>query len=696
MTAFDTTTNTGSTTFTNSYGTIDLLPSASLQHVHGFQRTSGWRYFEVKIENVGGDRSKVFCGYALTPITTPVREYVWGNNSSQAHIDAHSMLTLDPGAIGTASLTAETGDIFMFAADLTGAGRDHAGNAQVAGTVSSGTGVILHPAFIEVGKNGVWFTPPVGVIGFEWASGGYPMKAWPVVTRDSTSATAAQISLKVLSQSFAYTIPTGMVEWGDGPEGGGSLTADASVNWDNTKKSDGMSLSGSNLYAVIVSNGTFPKRDWVYSTILPTTGKRYIEFTAQQTDSLTFSNWGSTEWLLGLADANIASITSSPTEAAGMIVTMVGTTSIFKRTVNSSASITNATGWNTNQTTPSFGMMIDFDNSRMWFVNPYAPGGTSNTPWWGDKQAGTQAYGYSFGATTSTDGITFTASVGARISANIGKDYFHNPVQMFLKMNPEGPFETYPLLPGATSMNGSRRVIAHGGDYWDVANNPASMTYGAADLVVIARTPLSVAHARNVKNSGKKYFEIYKESDGHSGVTMDFCFGLRLQGATTMTNINMTPLLDTGLFFCNGGTLGRQSRYGVTTTWSATESVTTAGAGENAWQGCAVDFDTGKIWGGTWNKVQHRMEWGAGSDPATGVGAHMTFTASTTMRIAVTWQSTIAINSRVVLVTDPANVIGKPPGFDPWDPDPTVSLTSTPSAGGSGGILNIWPFGIVT
>lgn len=693
MSAFDPTTNTGSTTFTNSFGTIDLLPSAGLQHVHGYQRTSGWRYWEAKIDDQGGDKSKLFVGYALSPIGTPPSETVWGDNSSQAQILSHNALILTPGAIGTASLTAETGDVFMFAADLSGSARDHAGTPQVTGTISSGTGVTMHPNYIEVGKNGVWYG--VGVIGWEWASGGYPMKAWPVVTRDSTSASAARVSLKVVSLSFVYPVPSGMVEWGDGPEGTLVAGDDASIIWDVTRTSDGMSLSGGSLYAVELGNaGAFPKSDYVMSTILPTTGKRYFEiFFGSSTTTYSFD---ATEWNMSIVDAN-ASITCSDDSAPKILVIPgVSSANVRRRGTNIATSVTNAVQLNPNNDLPQAGMMIDFDNSRAWFMRPVAAGGASNTPWVGDKQA-TSAYPYSFGATSSTDGITVSFSIGSRIGLSIRKDYFHAPSEINARLNVSGPFTTYPLLPGAKSMNGGRSVQAAYGGYWDTVNNPVSMTYGAANLVVKARTALAVAQVTTIRNSGKYYFEIYKESDGGSGVTMDFCFGVRLKTATTMTNANMVPLMDTGLFFCNGVTTGRQARYGTATiTWSATGSYSGAG-GVNRWQGFAIDFAAGKAWGGTWQARSQSMFWGAGSDPATGTGAHMTFTASTSMRPCVTWQSTAAVQDRVVFVGDDNNCIGLPSGFTTWNGTAPVSVTATPSGTvGAGGILNIWPFGIVT
>lgn len=694
MSAFDPTSNTGSTTFTNAFGTIDLLPSAGLQHVHGYQRTSGWRYWEAKIEDQGGDNSKLFVGYALSPIGTPPTETVWGDNSSQASILSHNALTLTPGAIpATASLTAETGDVFMFAADLSGSARDHAGVAQVTGTISTGTGVTMHPNYIEVGKNGVWMG--VGVVGWEWASGGYPMKAWPVVTRDSTSASFARVSLRVVTNSFAYAIPTGMVAWGDGPEGTLVAGDDATIIWDVTKTSAGMSLSGGSLYAVEHGDlaGGF-KSDYVMSTILPTTGKRYFELFFGS--STTTYSYDATEWNLSLVDAN-ASITCSD-DTAPKILMMPGVlpTEMRRRGTNISASVTNPVALNPNNDLPFMGMMVDFDNSRAWFMRPAAASGLSQKPWTGDKQAGSSVFPYSWGATSSTDGLTVSFSVGSRIGLAISQVYFHSPSEINAKLNVSGPFTSYPLLPGAKSMNGGRSVQAGWGGAWDTVNNPASMTYGAANLVVLSRTAPALAQITTVRSSGKYYFEIYKETDGASA-TMDFCFGVRLQDATTVTNVSIANLLDQGLFFCNMTTTGRQSRYNAATlTWSATGSYGSSG-GRNRWQALAIDFDAGKIWGGTWQNRSQTMFWGAGSDPATGTGAHMTFTASTTMRPCVSWLTTAAVQDRTVFVADDNNVIGLPSGFTTWNGTAPVSVTATPSGTvAAGGVLNIWPFGIVT
>jgi hypothetical protein len=115
------------------------------------------------------------------------------------------------------------------------------------------------------------------------------------------------------------------------------------------------------------------------------------------------------------------------------------------------------------------------------------------------------------------------------------------------------------------------------------------------------------------------------------------------------------------------------------------------------WFGVAIDFDNGLIWGGTWNKRQHVMEWGAGSNPATGTLPAMTFTASTTMRICVILGNAAGTDQRIVMVENQNNLIGLPSGFTPWGGTIALSTTATPSGTSSGGsgIGNIWPFGIV-
>ena len=96
----------------------------------------------------------------------------------------------------------------------------------------------------------------------------------------------------------------------------------------------------------------------------------------------------------------------------------------------------------------------------------------------------------------------------------------------------------------------------------------------------------------------------------------------------------------------------------------------------------------GYIWAGIWNKKERVMNWS--SDPALGLNPDMTFTASTTLRIAAT---NVARTVPVILVAEDTNVLGLPTTFKTWNG--TRSTTATPSGVSSGtGVL--WPYGVMT
>jgi hypothetical protein len=78
---------------------------------------------------------------------------------------------------------------------------------------------------------------------------------------------------------------------------------------------------------------------------------------------------------------------------------------------------------------------------------------------------------------------------------------------------------------------------------------------------------------------------------------------------------------------------------------------------------------------------------------------HLTFTASTTLRIFVADETGAGKQwGRVNLVQDDQNVVGLPSGFTTWGGTAAVSLTTTPSGTSSGAIGggNVWPFGITS
>lgn len=701
MSAFDASTNTASITFTNAWGTAICKESNTGQRALGFYRNDNKRYFEFLVEEDGEDNSKLWMGI-WDRATSGGSGLALGGDSQRVNI-ATGGAALSPGTtVSVAGATPGSGAIFGIAVNFSGNGATLGGGATVP-TTSDGHGNLLLPVIVDFFKNNTFL---YSHLTWNWPGGGAPTRIYPLLFRTSNSASDATVSLRVVTTSFAYTLPTGYIAWGDGPAGVGLPSNDATVNWDSAKKSTGFSLSGSDLYAVLVSpnSSDFTNKEYVWSTALPTTGKRYIEFTAQQSDSLTFSNYGNTEWEFGLVDSSAADLSITYTYTNAGIVLMHQVTNVWRRGANVVASITNnMNSMNPNQNSPNIGMMVDFDNHRAWYFHPDATSGSSIFPWVGTKNAGGNPFPYSLGAVSSVDGITISESGVMRLQAYVGRNYTHAPTPIFFKMNAEGPFETHPLLPGAKSMNGSREVLPHAGDWWDTTNNPSSMTYGAADLVVWPRAVPAVAQGRNTAFSGKLYFELFKYSDNASGATIDWCFGVRLASATTMTAVagaGATKFLDQALMFYNAASTvsgNKCVRYGVTLSWSGSESssgAATSGGNQCPWHGIAVDFDNGKIWGGTWDKRQHRMHWGSASDPATGTGAHMTFTASTTMRIVSMHLQTAPVTEYVVMVENQNNLIGLPSGFTPWGGAIAVSATATPSGLAVSGIQNIWPFGI--
>jgi hypothetical protein len=242
MSAFDTSTDTPSVSFTNAYGTAVLQPSSSTQYVYGFRRTQAKRYYEVYVNDVGGDASKLFVGIANSPVAGDVFHtgHVFGGTGKYA-------LWLEPNLNGLPAAhdlsSISNGDVYMFSVDF-GGGTDHA-SVQKVFTTTNGIGGLLLPVCIDVGKNGAWGVTTIGL--YKYAAGGVDGYNRPLVVRESTSASAATVSLRVVTTSFAYAIPSGFVAWGDGPEGGGSTTADADIYWDPANHDAAMSLSGSKL-----------------------------------------------------------------------------------------------------------------------------------------------------------------------------------------------------------------------------------------------------------------------------------------------------------------------------------------------------------------------------------------------------------------------------------------------------------------
>lgn len=684
MTAFRTDTNTGSTTFTNSWGSVSLLPSGSTQKASGFSRTTGWRYFEWYIDDQGGDVSKLLVGVGAPPqlSSPPAPNYMMGG--------------LNPAP--PSSLTVCTGDTLMFAVDMTGNGRDHSG-ATASPTISTGSGEVLTRCIVDVGKNGTW----LGTIdvAYAWPSHGYPMVVIPWAQRNATSSSAAMVSLRVQTTSFVYAIPSGMVAWADGPEGGtGVPTADDfSTAWDPAE-STRFSLSASNIYAVN-NVGAFGQTNAQLTVNLAgLTGKRYVEFWAQPTGYAS-------EHDIGLLDSTTISLTSFADMPGNALFWQdhIGPRS-SSRGASLTACVTNGglspvTG---NAAIPGCGIMIDFTNKLYWHCQPNSPGGSSGGPWIGKGNTtsaftGATVFPYSWGATSQLLGfpISITASTTQlRIAIKVRNDSVLGAVYI---NGGQIPFGMYPLLPGAKSMNGGRVVTAGQGDTWDTVNNPASATYGAAGISILKRY-VGGAQCAGSKFAGKKYFELHTEQDGGAnGVYL----GLRKDTATTFTAAGIASIIDQALLVKASGT-GTVWRYGTNIgTWSATASYYNGAISYMApWHGVAVDFDAGNIWVGSWNYQTRTMNWGVGSDPATGTLPHMTFTASTTLRIFIADEGGAGKNwARVNLVQDDNNVVGLPSGFTTWGGTAPVSLTATPSGGpstttASGALRVLWPYGVQT
>lgn len=721
MTAFDTSTNTGSTTFTHSWGTVDLLPSATVQKAGGFKRTSGWRYFECYVDDKGGDSSRLFMGVStpLDVIGGGIGYVVGGDNKGVMIAGGTTFNPAYPytGGNATTSLTVCTGDTFMFAVDMTGNGRYHDGTSA-AGTLTSG-GEILTSCIVEVGRNGTWNSAVL--VTFAWPSHGYPMQVRPWVARDSTSASFARVSLRVETASFVYAIPTGMVAWADGPEGGASISASTmDVHWDPATIGSDQTLTNSNYQHNLVSAGSTLSAVSVKSTALPTTGKRVVEFWGFQnaTSSQTASSTGSgkvidMQYDIGLCDAAMASISWSAngTIAQPDIAWIVGSGMKRRRTVNVSSSMTQVQTflgsqlYQTHQT-----LYIDFDSLRLWERRGLGSANALTNGHWSGRTIsnsdGPDPY-------AGRDGHTISASGSGtfRLIAVTTKNYTSGH---WIYMNVgQTAFETYPLLPGWTSMDGSRFATGVGA-VWDTSVMPSSISvcYSGLGVRRYDRTSDCVlVRGTTKKNSGKWFFNIFAESEATVG-TLSALMGLIPDTVATFTAVSNASFGAVGIFYSPFGSINanrtqntHRFRYGVTTSYTQSMTMTSASVpvGSNAWYGCAVDFDLGHIWFGSWNPNRRQIAWHQGADPATDTNPDLTFTASTTMYIAITPTNDTVGGAKGwwYLVAESANVIGAPSGFTPWNGTTTESTTATPSAAvptttASGALRVLWPYGVQT
>ena len=592
--------------------------------------------------------------------------------------------------------------------------------SSVTGSYSDGYGNRVYPMITDLFVNNIWKRAH---IWWDAPNLGFPKRAEPWFLRsDHLDFSNAKVSLRVVTTSFAYAIPTNYIAWGDGPAGALTPADDATILWDNANKGAGtrMSLSGGNAFAVAQGTGEFPTMGYVMSiNFAGLTGKRYVEFQAGSSTT-TWCADNNSSWEMGLIDSTQITLTGGAGGTiSDAIIHMIGS-SVFKRGAPFPvASLTSVhsppVGGNINEGAIIGGMVIDFDNRLMWWMTQSANYGVNKYQWMGFKTAATwtgeRATPFTWGPTAPAKGIPISITASAaqvlRIFARLRMDYFHSPQPISLKINASGPFYGYPLLPGIRSLNGGRSVQAGQGDSWDVVNNPASATYGASGLIIMPRYN-GAAQCAQVKFAGKKYFEIYSEGDSAlNGSTWDWSIGLRRDSATTLTwGVGPAPanVLDNALMAHLGGSdvNSKICRYGVTISWSTTLSLAGAITFVNSPMiGVAVDFDAGKIWFGRWSGYTNQMFWSGGGDPATGVNPHATFTASQSLRIFMTFallgESQQADLGRYILIQDDNNVMGKPSGFTTWGGTAPTSNTATPSGTGlsGGGIKNIWPFGIM-
>jgi hypothetical protein len=119
MTAFNTSTNTPSASFTNAYGTIVLEPSSNTQYVYGFSRNEGKRYLEWYVDDQGGDFRQLWLGIigaALPGDQGTLGKLVGGDSQEQGwYMNAFGISTTSSNV---PNMTISTGDTWMFCVDF--------------------------------------------------------------------------------------------------------------------------------------------------------------------------------------------------------------------------------------------------------------------------------------------------------------------------------------------------------------------------------------------------------------------------------------------------------------------------------------------------------------------------------------------------------------------------------------------------
>ena len=684
MTAFDTSTNTPSASFSNAYGTVVFAPSSSTQYVYGFRRVQGKRYYEIYVDNAGGDPTALWFGWSGPAFTGDGGNLggVFGGVNQQCGWYGTDFGT-GVGAPGTTSAshsTAATGDTWMVSVDF-GGGTDHAGNV-VAVTTTDGSGNLILPVAAEIGQNGNWGLQYY--LGFIYSAGGINGKRQPLVAREATSASAATVSLRVVTTSFAYAIPSGFVAWGDGPEGGTFPTISYSIRWDSdpARRNGNWTLSNSNYWGLHPLGGSV--LNYLESTVLPTVGSgaglRVIEFLVKKDPTMA----GYVRFGLGDTTAPINSLTYSTStnytfEVGTMRSRNLTTTSL---TNDNRSNIAGA-----NITSPVQQYVVDHDNQRVWATNMQLNGSEVN--WLGTNGAGRAS---PYKGATGNDGVTFTDSVGFRWFAGIQSTASISYVEINIGQE---AFMAYPLMPGVASYNGYRR--AHGqGDTWKPGL--ASLCYSHSNLGVGTNNPnITYITTSGGKFSGKKFFQVWHGQYSPNVGGMIVSTGLRPYSMTTLSTVALTK---NNLVWDPTSTEKYASRYSVTST--GTLSGSWDSNREAFWESVAVDFDSGKIWFGVVDINTRTNVWRNGGNPSAGTGWDMTFTASTTL-VAFTYLLTASPNPSkpTIFVAEDLNCIDIPTGFDTWNGGGgATSLTATPSGSSSptasAAPRVLWPYGVQT
>lgn len=671
MSAFDTTTDTPSVSFTNSYGTAVLQPSASNQYVYGFRRTQNKRYLEYRIDDAGGDTSKLWVGMGNDPTAAGTWKIgaIFGSTGLYSIWQQPNVTQQIPPSTLGGLTSISTGDVYMCCVDF-GGGTDHTGT-QRAFTTTDGSGNKLLPVLFDFGKNGVWGNGQPS--WYKYLAGGISGYAIPLVVRESTSASSATVSLRVVTTSFVYTIPTGFIAWGDGPDGGAGSSISYTIAWDPARTYGVWSLSGSNLYATHSISAAATVYQMVQSTPLPTVanaaGRRVIEFLINQGGGTGFP-------FFSLVDESATtSLTYSQTNNYAFLVG-----SVVRRTT-AATSLTNVGAAHVADAyQPIQQYVVDHTNQTMWATNMTLNGVVN---WFGTVDAARSSPYKSGGL----NGFTLTDSIGFRWQCAFQGHVTLSNVEINVGQK---PFMAYPLMPGVRSYDG-QRFISEGGDGWKPGL--ASMCYSHSNLGIGTNNANISFITTNVgKFSGKHFFQIWH---GQSPPSSAFLHGVTGMRPDSMTTLSVAAQTKGNLVWGEKGTQKTIVRYSITSNVTIPSISATVIANMQAhWESVAVDFDAGKIWFGLLDVRDGKNYYVNGGDPAAGTGEALTFTASTTL-VPFTWLMAAAPSPSkpTIFVAHRDNVVDNPVGFDPWNGP--VSTTATPSGGTTSGRV-LWPYGVQT